>query len=400
MRVNYTLLSCLFLAASVPLAWRFLQAGSAGSSTPIVRIGSFNVALNRSKPGDLLAELQGGGSAVARRLAEIVQRCDIDVLLLCEVDRGNAAAAADAFADEYLAVGQGQQQGIEFPYRYCGEVNTGVPSGLDLDGDGAVGGPADAWGFGRFPGQYGMAVLSRHPILIDRVRTFRELRWSAMPNAQRPADFYPDETWTQLRLSSKSHWDVPIGIGPVAEARVVHLLCSHPTPPAFDGEEDRNGCRNHDEIRFWVDYLTAGRDGWIVDDDGTEGGLAADASFVILGDLNCDPIDGDSRRAAIVELLDHRRVTDPQQVSTGGAYAAKKQSGANRGQQAPAARDTADFSDKPDRGPGNLRVDYALPSSNMTVTGGGVFWPLPHEPGSALVGASDHRLVWVDLAMR
>ena len=146
MRVNYTLLSCLFLAASVPLAWRFLQAGSAGSSTPIVRIGSFNVALNRSKPGDLLAELQGGGSAVARRLAEIVQRCDIDVLLLCEVDRGNAAAAADAFADEYLAVGQGQQQGIEFPYRYCGEVNTGVPRAGDtapLDSGTADTGPVD-----------------------------------------------------------------------------------------------------------------------------------------------------------------------------------------------------------------------------------------------------------------
>ena len=36
---------------------------------------------------------------------------------------------------------------------------------------------------------------------------------------------------------------------------IVHFLVSHPTPPTFDGAEDRNGTRNHDEIRFWADYI-------------------------------------------------------------------------------------------------------------------------------------------------
>ena len=54
-----------------------------------------------------------------------------------------------------------------------------------------------------------------------------------------------------FRLSSKSHWDVPIRIG----RETVHFLVSHPTPPVFDGPEDRNGTRNHDEIRFWADYV-------------------------------------------------------------------------------------------------------------------------------------------------
>lgn len=61
-----------------------------------------------------------------------------------------------------------------------------------------------------------------------------------------------------LRLSSKSHWDVPINIPLDAEASVtkrVHMLLHHPTPPAFDGAEGRNHLRNHDEIRLFADYV-------------------------------------------------------------------------------------------------------------------------------------------------
>src|SRR3546814_2632341 len=55
---------------------------------------------------------------------------------------------------------------------YLAPVNTGVPSGLDLDGSGTVGGEGrdrgnDAWGYGLHPGQYGMLVLSRYPIDTD-----------------------------------------------------------------------------------------------------------------------------------------------------------------------------------------------------------------------------------------
>jgi len=44
-----------------------------------------------------------------------------------------------------------------------------------------------------------------------------------------------------LRLSSKSHWDVPIDI-PLGAGltKRVHMLLHHPTPPAFDGPEGRN----------------------------------------------------------------------------------------------------------------------------------------------------------------
>ena len=58
--------------------------------------------------------------------------------------------------------------------------------------------------------------------------------------------------------------------------------------------------------------------------------------------------------------------------------------------------DTADFSDT---APGNLRVDYVLPSANLDVVASGVFRPMEGRPGAALIDASDHRLVWADVTL-
>jgi Endonuclease/Exonuclease/phosphatase family len=396
---RYWLWSLLCLCASVPFV--IYLANRRAGGPPVVRFGSFNVALNRPQAGALLQELRGGGSVAGKQIAAIVQRLQLDVVLLNEVDHDDAGAVVEVLRREYFAVGQDGLRGIDFGFWFAAPGNTGVPSGFDLDGDGRTGGPADAFGYGAFPGQYGMVLLSRHPILTDRVRTFRELRWSAMPGALRPAGHYPDAAWAALRLSSKSHWDVPVGIGdPARGGRVVHALCSHPTPPAFDGPADHNGCRNHDEIRFWVDYLTPARAGWIVDDGGQAGGLPEGEAFVVLGDLNCDPQDGDARREALLALLAHPRVLDPQPVSRGGDAAAKRQFGQNGKHQGPAERDTADFDDTVGQGPGNLRVDYVLPSRDLSLGRSAVFWPLAFEAGGNAVEASDHRAVWIDVVMR
>ena len=52
-----------------------------------------------------------------------------------------------------------------------------------------------------------------------------------------------------------------------------------------------------------------------------------------------------------------------------------------------------------DRRTGNLRLDYLLPSANLDVRDCGVFWPaaglIDFDPGEA----SDHRLVWLDIAL-
>ena len=175
----------------------------------------------------------------------------------------------------------------------------------------------------------------------------------------------------------------------------MHFLVSHPTPPVFDGPEDRNGTRNHDEIRFWADYVRGPRtSGYIYDDAGEYGGLHPRDRFVIAGDQNADPLDGDSTAGAIQQLLGSPKVNTRRTPSSAGAVEASRQPG-NEGHRAPARFDTADFSEPP----GNLRVDYVLPSRQLPITGSGVFWPTTADPRSSLVDASDHRLVWVDVRL-
>lgn len=318
-----------------------------------IRVATFNASLNRPVAGQLVTDLSGE-NAQARAVADVISANSPDVLLVNEFDYSGDDAAA-LFNDNYL---DGQ-----YPYSFTAPVNTGVDSGLDLDKDGELGGPGDARGFGQFPGQYGMVVYSKFPILTDSVRTFQNFLWKDMPDSLLPRDYYR-EVSDALRLSSKSHWDVPIDVN----GKTLHVLASHPTPPSFDGPEDRNGKRNHDEIRLSADYIS-GAD-YLYDDNGVRGGLEDGASFVMLGDQNSDPVDGDSVAGAIAQVLDLPRVQDPAPVS------------------AEHGTDTADFADPT---PGDLRVDYVLPSDDLTVIDPQVYWP------SGTEHPSDHRLVWVDL---
>lgn len=362
-----------------------------------VRIATYNASLNRASAGQLVKDLETGTDAQIRAVAQVIQMNNPDVLLVNEFDVDEEGRGADLFRSNYLEVSQNGCTPVHYPYVYSAPVNTGVPSGLDLDRDGTVGGANDAWGFGEFPGQYGMLLLSRFPILTEQVRTFQNLLWKDMPSNLLPTEFYGEEISAQLRLSSKSHWDVPVQIG----TSTLHVLCAHPTPPSFDGPEKRNQRRNNDEIRLWADYLRAGKSSrWIVDDAGTAGGLDTSASFVVLGDHNSDPLDGDSWPGAIDQLLTHPRIQDPRPTSTGAVEAATEQGGVNLEHGTDPKYDTADFGENPR--PGNLRVDYVLPSKNLKVTDARVFWPKKGEAGSELTGeypfpTSDHRLVRVDL---
>jgi len=367
---------------------------SPGLSAGTLRVATFNIAMGLEEAGLMARALQSGEDTRLKQVAEVLQRTRPDIVLLNEFDYDPSVDAAGLLNGHYLAQGQNGQRPITYPYHYRAPFNTGVDSGLDLDGDGEARGPGDAWGFGHFPGQYGMLVLSRYPLAGSR--SFRDFRWADLPGALRPEtpdgrSFHPDDTWQQLRLSSKSHWDLAFDVG----GRRLHLLAHHPTPPVFDGPEDRNGRRNFDEIRFWRDYITAGAGTYILDDQGLSGGISRDAPFLIAGDFNADPNDGDSLADAIGQLLQSPRVnTGCIPVSSGAAEAARTQGEVNAAHKGDPAADTADFND---RYTGNLRLDYVLPSSDLNVTDCGVFWPAAHEPGHALAGVSDHHLVWVDI---
>ena len=374
--------------------------------TETVRFATYNISLNRPEAGALIAELSTADRAQARTVAEIIQRTRPDVLLINEFDFDDEAQAAKLFSDSYLAISQNGAEPIDYPHIFVAPSNTGIPSGFDLDNDGVVGGGGDAHGFGAFPGQYGMVVYSRYPIDLSAVRTFQAFLWKDMPGAllpddpatPAPNDWYAEEELETFRLSSKSHWDLPVRIGEV----VVHFLVSHPTPPVFDGPEDRNGRRNFDEIRFWSDYIAPARSSYIYDDQGERGGLEADAFFVIAGDQNADPIDGDSVPGAIQQLLDSDEINSSLAPrSSGASEQTQSHGGANDAHEGDPALDTADFNDD---GPGNLRVDYVLPSSELEVIDAGVLWPRSDDPLFQLVGtypfpSSDHRLVWVDVRL-
>jgi len=362
-----------------------------------IRFATFNIAMGLEQAGAMAAALRSGHDPRLNSLAIVLQTVRPDVVLLNEFDYDPAIDAAGLLNRNYLNIAAEDREPIAYEYSLYPAVNTGVDSGLDLDGNGAVGEPGDAWGFGRFPGQYGMLILSRIPIDEAGVRSFRTLRWAQLPGALRPVNedgpfYYPDPVWEALRLSSKNHLDVPISL----DGQTVHLLVSHPTPPVFDGPEDQNGRRNHDELAFWSFYLSQPSADWIVDDSGTPGGLTIGADFIIAGDFNADPIDGDGLPSAVTQLLDHPFIDSgcvPE--SDGGAEAAKLQAGNNLRHQGNPALDTSDFNDD---ATGNLRLDYLLPSTGLTVASCGVFWPTVDSPLNQAATFSDHRLIWLDIA--
>jgi endonuclease/exonuclease/phosphatase family metal-dependent hydrolase len=357
---------------------------AAGPAPATLRVATFNIFELGISKLDARDSLGAPTDSQVLAAAEILRDVRPDIVLLNEIDAvpGDPALAARRFAAEFLATGP---DSLIYPYVYSAETNTGALSGFDLNRDGVVATAADvgtrthgddSWGYGTYPGQYGMAILSRYPIDTAAVRSFRMFLWKDLQNAHLPVGWYSDAALEQFRLSSKSHWDVPIVIG----TDTLHLLASHPTPPVFDGDEDRNGRRNYDEVGFWSHYLDSGTA--IRDDRGVAGGLAAGAAFVILGDLNAPPDQVESHYGsgpdesgpAIMQLLRDPRIQDPVAIT---------------------GRPTAFFN-------AGTRADYVLPSATLRVLGGDVVWPdSTLQPAAARRAAiaSDHRLVWLDLAL-
>ncbi|PYE84539.1 hypothetical protein DFP88_102340 [Pseudoroseicyclus aestuarii] len=305
--------------------------------------------------------------------AQVIRAADADILLLTGIDWDAGGAALGALA-QLLA----EEGGPAYPVRVARQPNSGMETGLDLDGNGRTHEARDAMGYGRFTGHGGLAVLARVP-LAGPVRDLSDLLWRDLPGAvlpQRPdATPFPSEAaQAQQRLSSTGHWIVPFG-----GARPLSLLAFAATPPLFDGPEDANGLRNADELRLWQAVL-----------DGAYGALPSPA--VLAGKANIDPTDGDGRHEAIAALLTDPRLSDPRPASPGGAASA------DAGHAGDPALDTADWDPAAEGGPGNLRVAYVLPSADLRVVDAGVLWPEAGPLAEAAAEASAHRLVWVDLA--
>lgn len=349
----------------------FLSHSSLQAET--LRIATFNVELQRKGPGLLLRDIQAGSDEQVAHVLEVVRQVNPDILVLQGFDWDYHDAALRAFADALRDVG------VALPHRFAARPNSGMATGLDLDGDGYRGDASDAQGFGRFSGDGGVALLSRPPIRQEAVEDYTSLLWRDMPGALLPTHedgeaFPSDDVQEIQRLSSTVHWVVPVEL---QDGTLLRLMIYQAGPPVFDGPEDRNGRRNHDENRFWQLYL-----------DGVFS-TPPTHRFVLAGGANLDPSDGEGRREAILSLLADPRLQDPAPASPGAAIAA------DQGHAGRNDLDTVDW-----EGVGRLRVDYLLPSADLQVRDSGVFWPAPGMPGhEAALGASRHRLVWIDLTL-
>ncbi|WP_328590358.1 endonuclease/exonuclease/phosphatase family protein [Veronia nyctiphanis] len=361
-----------------------LLAGCANSDTrkavePTFKIAAYNLSFDRSTFTQLAEEmnttplqqqqlihaftqgvLSGENKVRAEKIIQIrnvaatIQATRPHVLMMSEFNNdgtGDDLSALRDFQKNYLSVGQ-QSDGllggerlapIAYPFGESFSTNTGLLSDLDLDNNGKVALPGDAWGFGFYHGQYAFAVLSQFEIDRQNIRTFQNFKWKDLPGAENPTitkcdserhsipsgmkcgdNWYSDDEWQQVRLSSKNHVDVPVLIETNDGVRSVHLLMSHPTPPVFDTVTINNKLRNRDEIQFWNDYISG--KSYFYDDKGVKGGLNADADFVIMGDLNADPDAGDGFTKTIGALLSHPSVN---QTATTGDFVPTSLGGSN-----------------------------------------------------------------------
>jgi hypothetical protein len=417
-----------------------------------VKIATYNLSFDRSTFEDLVEEMQvepvkqtelvtaylDGTIAdedktmaekviQIRNVAAIIQKNRPDVLMMAEFNNdgtGEDKVALEGFQKNYLSIAQSLEgaggdanlEPIEYPYAESYSTNTGLNSGLDLDNNGTAGQlPGDAWGFGFYHGQYAFALMSKYKIDTENTRTFQEFKWKDMEGAQIPTiticdgsqtipdgmecgdDWYTTDEWDVVRLSSKNHVDAPIIIPTEKGDEVIHLLMSHPTPPVFD--PGKNKVQNGAEVEFWHHYVQ-GKE-YFYDDAGNKGGLAEGAKFVMMGDQNLDPLDGDGF-SDIMQAF-HNDPLVNQDVMNGELYptsfgAAEHAVDKNSTHPIP-NRITSTF---------GLGVDYAMPSANLNVVDSGVYWAASYEEGRKLFNdarigkygngkdvSSDHRMIWI-----
>lgn len=419
-----------------------------------VTFAAYNVSFDRTAYADLVAEMQiepstqdvlvrsflDGTIADAdketaskviqiRNVAAVIQKNRPDVIMMGEYNNdgtGTDTTSLQGFQDNYLSIAQSTDGAggvsnlapIEYPYKKGYATNTGLFSGLDLDNNGAIeqGPYGDNWGFGQFHGKYAFALMSKYEIDSQNTRTFQTFKWKDLEGQTIPTitdcsdptkfpdgmdcgdEWYTAEEWEEIRISSKNHVDAPIIIPTKNGDKIVHVLMSHPTPPVFD--TGKNKSQNAAEVEFWNQYVQG--KSFFYDDAGTTGGLAANAKFVVMGDLNTDSAAGDGERDVIAALKNNPLLD--QDVMNGELYPTSF--GA-----AEFAADESSTHPMPNRitSTFGIGVDYAMPSANLNVKATGVYWPASYEDGRKLVidtrlepatedgkgVSSDHRLVWI-----
>lgn len=316
-----------------------------------MRVATFAAPLSRDGPGLLLRDLQKGDDAGLDAITAMALQISPDILVLTDFDFDLDGLALAAFASGFAGL---------YPHQFARAPNTGLATGFDIDGNGRTGEARDAQGYGRFAGDGGLAILSRYPIDGAAVTDLSAVLWRDLPDAILPQidgkPFFAPEVLDILRLPSTAHWIVPIRL---PDNTLVSILAFSATPPVFDGPEDMNGLRGRDELRIW-EYVLNGGFG------------PPPESFVIAGNSNLDPVNGDGDSAAMEAFLTRPDIRDPHVGTT-----------------------NADWGED---GPGRLRVSYVLPSTDWRIIDAGTLGPVDAAADGGEADAGPHGLVWVDIS--
>ena len=105
-----------------------------------LRLASYTAALERNAPGLLYRDIIHGKSAQIHAALRLIATIQPDILALQRFDWDAELRAARAFQSALKA------QGWEMPHVLAPRPNTGV----DIDGNGQIGGPGDAQSYGTF----------------------------------------------------------------------------------------------------------------------------------------------------------------------------------------------------------------------------------------------------------
>jgi endonuclease/exonuclease/phosphatase family metal-dependent hydrolase len=367
-----------------------------------LRVAQFNIQeLTTSK----LTDVDRHGCGLSRQLqatAQIIQEIRPDILSINEIDHDyhHEQRGLELNLRRYLLayLNQGDNP-INFEHLFAAPCNTGILSGYDLNKDGYTSTlddegthdyALDCWGYGHYPGHFAMGLMSNVPIHQEAIRTFQNFRWIDLDGHHFPYDGYPEGVDQVMRLSSKSHWDVPLSV----DGQAVHLLMSHPTPRGFYEGRERIRPRNFDEVKFWAEYLNNNPN--LYDDAGQKGGLPDDAPCILIGDQNAD---ADSQQEIDFDgLMSMQQLTrHPRLLDTGASITSK--GGLNGHDAGPPHFYERHTICHPE---GSVRFDYILPSTEFKVLSGGVYWPSEKDdPEGARRAdlASDHRLIWLDIEL-
>ena len=209
-----------------------------------LRIALWHTGLGRRGPGLFLQDIRREAPDILAAYDTLVALAP-DVLILLDMDFDHDGMALAAFADALAGAG------LDLPYRFAPRPNTGMATGVDMDGDGRLGTADDAQGWARFAGSGGIALLSRWPLDIGTLRDNSTYLWRDLPGTQLPMQGgqpFPNAAVFDIqRLASTGAWE----IGVTAPGQRLTVMTWHAGPPAFGGAQARNRLRNAAENDFW-----------------------------------------------------------------------------------------------------------------------------------------------------